>query len=82
MEAMNYVHSKNVYFGGMKPQNLLVFRDYSVKIGDFGVSMKIPNSSPMDEPLYDVKGLTLDFSKRSIIQKYMDSEKVSFRELL
>jgi hypothetical protein len=44
-----------------------VFRDYSVKIGDFGVSMKIPDTSPMDEALYDLKGLTLDYSKKIII---------------
>jgi hypothetical protein len=44
--------------------------------------MKIPDNSPMDEPLYDLKGLTLDYSKKSIIIKYMESERVSFRELI
>jgi serine/threonine protein kinase len=72
MEAMNYVHSKNVYFGDMKPQNLLVFRDYSVKIGDFGVSLKIPDGSPIDECLFDLKGLTYDYSNKNIILKFIN----------
>ena len=40
MQALQYSHSKNLYFGDMKPENLLIFRDLSVKLGDFGVSIK------------------------------------------
>ena len=42
MEALNYVHSKKIYYGDMKPKNLLVFRDLTVKLGDFGISIKLP----------------------------------------
>lgn len=38
--AIDYLHSKNVYYGDMKPQNVLVFMDMSVKLGDFGISIK------------------------------------------
>jgi serine/threonine protein kinase len=46
MEAMCYLHRKNVYFGDMKPDNLLVFRDYKVKLGDLGISIKLPDDCP------------------------------------
>jgi serine/threonine protein kinase len=61
MEAMSYLHSKNVYFGDMKPENLLVFRDYKVKLGDFGVSMKLPDDTKEDTE-FILKGLTKQFS--------------------
>ena len=44
MEALNYLHENNVYFGDMKPENLLIFKNYKVKLGDLGVSLKIPNN--------------------------------------
>lgn len=28
LEAVEYLHSQNVYYGDMKPENLLVFRNY------------------------------------------------------
>lgn len=39
---MVYLHKNNVYYGDMKPENLLIFRNYQVKLGDFGVSKKLP----------------------------------------
>ncbi len=48
MEAMEYVHSKGIYFGDMKPDNLLIFRDMSVKLGDFGIYVKLPDGESMD----------------------------------
>ena len=41
MEALSYLHSCNIYYGDMKPENLLVFRDYHVKLGDFETSFKL-----------------------------------------
>ncbi len=57
---MEYIHSENIYYGDMKEANLLIFRDYSIKIGDFGVSIKM-KETPVKEgesDEYDVKGLT------------------------
>jgi serine/threonine protein kinase len=59
MEAMEYLHSQNVYYGDMKEANLLIFRDYSVKIGDFGISIKMKdNVKPGEADEYPIKGLT------------------------
>ena len=41
MKALDYLHSKNVYYGDMKPENVLIFKNYQVKLGDFGVSIKL-----------------------------------------
>lgn len=35
---------KNTYYGDMKPQNLLKFKDYSIKIGDFGTTIIFPQN--------------------------------------
>ena len=41
MEALLYLHSKDIYYGDMKPENLLIFKDYGVKLGDLGISVKM-----------------------------------------
>lgn len=39
VEAMYYLNTQlQVYYGDMKPANLLIMRDKSIKIGDFGIS--------------------------------------------
>ncbi len=61
MQALEYLHSENVYYGDMKEANLLIFRDYSVKIGDFGVSIKMKEPERLKEgeaDEYEIKGLT------------------------
>ena len=44
----------------MKLQNLLIFKDYKVKIGDFGCSIKMSEKEDGDMK-YDIKGLTKYF---------------------
>ena len=36
---MKFFHNFGIYYGDMKPQNLLIFKNYDVKIGDFGISI-------------------------------------------
>lgn len=59
-KALDYVHSKNVFYCDMKPANLLIFRDYAVKIGDFGVSIKLSEELCGDS--YYLKGLTKGYA--------------------
>lgn len=56
MEVLNYLHSKGVYYGDMKPENVLIFRNYKVKVGDFGISFK------MEERSNYLKGITPDYA--------------------
>jgi serine/threonine protein kinase len=47
----------------MKPENLLIFKDYKVKLGDFGCALKLQNDEDkrdLDE--YYISGLTKFYS--------------------
>ena len=80
VEAVAYLHSINVYYGDMKPQNLLIFRDMSVKLGDFGISIKLSEEAA-DEEEYEIKGVTKGYSSKQIIKKY-DAGMVTRGDLL
>ena len=41
MNALSYIHSKNVIHRDIKPANLFMTNDKTIKLGDFGVSAKI-----------------------------------------
>lgn len=45
----------------MKPQNLLIFKDYKVKIGDFGCSLKFADDSTEETTAY-IRGVTSSYS--------------------
>ena len=66
----------------MKPQNLLVFRDQKVKVGDIGVSIKLDPSISSDEKAYFLKGLTKNFSHPDTLSIFMKHELISDSELL
>ena len=41
MNALEYIHSKNIIHRDIKPANLFMTNDKTIKIGDFGVAAKI-----------------------------------------
>ena len=45
MKSIQYLHSKNIYYGDMKPSNILIFQNMEVKIGDFGTAYKFEDMS-------------------------------------
>ena len=47
----------------MKEANLLIFRDMKVKLGDFGISLKLSTKELEEEnnTKYGIKGLTLGY---------------------
>ena len=59
LQAMNYIHKSNMYYGDMKPANILVFNDYKLKLGDFGTVMKMTDDPAKD---YYVTGYTEKYS--------------------
>lgn len=81
MEAICFIHDNNVYYGDMKPENILVFRNYKVKLGDFGVSIKIPDDKIKKDSLIRLKGLTTEFCMPSLIEKYYNHEDATVEEL-
>lgn len=63
------MHSQSLYFGDIKPYTLLIFKDLSVKLADFGVSVKIPANASMDDKL-SLVGLTNSYSLEEVIYSY------------
>lgn len=45
LECIVFLHSKLIYYGDMKEANILIFKDNSVKLGDLGISIKIPKDT-------------------------------------
>ena len=55
----------------MKLENLLLFRDYKVKLGDMGVSMKLADNLKDTDEVY-LKGLTKDYSLPMFYERMMN----------
>ena len=60
----------------MKPENVLIFKDYKVKIGDFGVSMKFSKDST-DETTAYLSGLTKAYSLPEMFRAFENGEEVT-----
>ena len=65
----------------MKPANILVFKDYRVKVGDLGISIKLENKIPEDQKHYNLKGLTKGFVSSYTIDAFKKMSKFSKQEL-
>ena len=80
MMALNYLHSKNVVFMDLKPQNILIFRDWQVKLGDFGGAIRIRNNDIQE---YNVHCYTAKFASKEFLEKVtINRQKLSKKELI
>ncbi|CDW87753.1 protein kinase domain containing protein [Stylonychia lemnae] len=82
ISIVHYLNSRGFYFGDMKPQNLLVFRDQRIKIGDLGISIMNDPTIDLDEQAYNLKGLTQAYASQEMIQAFKRNEKVSTNKLM
>mmetsp|Transcript_7077 Transcript_7077/g.5329 ORF Transcript_7077/g.5329 Transcript_7077/m.5329 type:complete len:154 (+) Transcript_7077:609-1070(+) len=80
-EAISYLHSNHVYYGDMKEANILIFRDYSIKIGDFGISIKCDPSIDPNEPYYELKGGTNGYMNQTVIASFESGDLLSKNDL-
>ena len=79
MMAIQYLHSKNVVFMDLKPQNILIFRDWQVKLGDFGGAIRIRD----DLLEYNVHCYTAKFASKEFVEKVKKpKQKFSKKELM
>jgi serine/threonine protein kinase len=44
VQAIQYIHSHNIVHRDMKPDNIFLMKDGTIKIGDFGVARNIEGS--------------------------------------
>eukprot|EP00347_Sterkiella_histriomuscorum_P012589 403367990 len=82
MQIMAYLHQRNVYYGDMKPHNLLVFKDQLVKVGDLGITMRLDTSIPDDQKAYYFKGMSLQHASQKTINDFHKTVPQSKKELL
>ncbi|CDW87246.1 serine threonine protein kinase-like protein [Stylonychia lemnae] len=82
MCIVQFLNQRKFYYGDMKPQNLLVFRDQRLKVGDLGISIKAEPGKSDDAKLYRLKGVTTAYAKQNILQAFRAGTKLSFKELL
>jgi hypothetical protein len=58
----------------------LIFKDYKVKFGDFGCSIKFANDST-DDTKKHIRGVTKGFSSKEMFKAYEEGEAVSKKKL-
>eukprot|EP00347_Sterkiella_histriomuscorum_P007163 403350020 len=82
MQIMAYLHQRDVYYGDMKPHNLLVFKDQLIKIGDLGTTIKMDSSIEDDQKAYLLKGLSTAYSSGQQLDDWQRKIPQSRNELI
>eukprot|EP00347_Sterkiella_histriomuscorum_P020624 403337098 len=70
IQIMAYLHQRDVYYGDMKPHNLLVFKDQLVKIGDLGTIIKLDSSKQDDQKAYLIQGISPAYQENKTLDEW------------
>eukprot|EP00347_Sterkiella_histriomuscorum_P008087 403346420 len=82
LSIIEYCHQRDVYYGDMKPANILVFRDQRLKLGDFGISIKLDsNPKDLDSKKYQLRGMTKGFCDEWMFNEFRQQKQLSRRQL-
>eukprot|EP00347_Sterkiella_histriomuscorum_P001520 403371716 len=81
MQILAYLHQRNVYYGDMKPHNLLVFKNQLVKVGDLGISQKLRDDLNPDQKAYKLKGISWAYASIPMHKAYQGSWFLSKKQL-
>eukprot|EP00347_Sterkiella_histriomuscorum_P020007 403339455 len=81
LEIIEYLHQRDIYYGDMKPHNLLVFRDQQVKVGDLGISIKLDSSKLDTEEIYQINGMSRAYASTEMALKLQQRAHVSKKQL-
>lgn len=65
----------------MKPQNLIIFKDFKIKIGDFGCSINFTDNSTDETKVY-LRGVTKGYSSKEICDLYKEDLEFQRRSYL
>lgn len=82
LQGIAYLHKNGVYFGDMKPENLLVFRNMAIKLGDFGISMKLPDGFKLEDTISNLKGFTNGYSNETFTHACDNGGEITIRDLI
>jgi serine/threonine protein kinase len=73
--GLAFLHSKDIFYADMKPDNLLVFRDMQVKLGDLGITCKLDcREKDFDKKEFNAKGFTRGFVPDSLKERFESPE--------
>ncbi len=63
MKGLSHAHSRGIVHRGIKPQNIMVLRDGTVKVTDFGIAFLSNGSNPSNEAIGSVHYISPEQAK-------------------
>eukprot|EP00347_Sterkiella_histriomuscorum_P020028 403339373 len=82
LQVMEYLHESDFYYGDMKPQNILIFQDQSLKIGDLGISFKFSGEQSLEQQNFKLKGITASYASRDTYKRFMNRQQFTHKQLI
>ncbi|MDE7055279.1 MAG: protein kinase, partial [Oscillospiraceae bacterium] len=72
MKGLSHAHSRGIVHRDIKPQNIMVLRDGTVKVTDFGIACLSNGSNPSNEAIGSVHYISPELAKGDYTDKRSD----------